>query len=135
MSATAKKRSKPARLTARQMLGQRGEQLAADKLGASGYAIVERNYRCAEGEIDIVARHGEVWAFVEVRTRRGRAFGSPEESITARKKAHLIAAAQSYLQAHNIADANWRIDVAAVEFNAKGHLIRVDLIENAVNEQ
>jgi putative endonuclease len=117
------------------LLGQRGEQLAAEKLIASGCEIVERNYRCPEGELDIVARRGGAWAFVEVRTRRGRAFGSPEESITARKKAHLIAAAQSYLQAHNIIDADWQIDLVAVEFNAKGQLMRVDLIENAVNEQ
>lgn len=135
MPVPAKKHPRPARLTARQLLGQRGEQLAAEKLIASGYEVIERNYRCAEGEIDLVARRGEVWVFVEVRTRRGRAFGTPEESITARKKTRLIAAAQSYLQAHNVVDADWRIDVVAVELSAKGELLRIELIENAVNEQ
>ena len=113
-------------------LGQRGEQLAADKLAASGYELVARNFRCAAGEIDLVTKKGGAWVFVEVRTRRGRAFGSPEESITPRKKQHLIAAAQTYLQTHAAPDADWRIDFVAVEFSAKGELLRVEVIENAI---
>ncbi len=121
--------------TNRQSLGQRGEDLAADKLITLGYAIVERNFRCTAGEIDIVARRGDLWAFVEVRTRRSRTYGTPEESITGRKRAHLIASAQSYLQAHSIENANWQIDLVAVEFDATGKLQRVDVIQNAVNGQ
>ena len=56
---------------ARQGLGRRGEQLAADRLAALGYEIVERNFRCEAGEIDVVARWQTTWVFVEVRTRRG----------------------------------------------------------------
>ena len=70
----------------RRRLGQRGEQLAAERLAAMGYEIVERNYRCKAGEIDLVARQGGGWVFVEVRTRRGDRFGTPEESVTARKR-------------------------------------------------
>jgi putative endonuclease len=120
---------------ARRSLGQRGEQLAADKLIQSGYVIVERNFRCPAGEIDLVTQRDDLWAFVEVRTRRGGSFGSPEESITARKKSHLIAAAQTYLQEHELTDADWRIDLVAVELSRKGELLRVEVIENAVNEQ
>ncbi|MEK9165059.1 MAG: YraN family protein [Chloroflexota bacterium] len=115
-------------------LGQRGEQLAAEKLAASGYELVARNFRCAAGEIDLVAKKGGAWVFVEVRTRRGRAFGSPEESITPRKTQHLIAAAQTYLQTHAARDADWRIDFVAVEFSAKGELLRIEVIENAIRE-
>lgn len=113
-------------------LGKRGEDLAAEKLAALGYVIIARNYRCAQGEIDLIARQGDTLVFVEVRTRRGPAFGSPEESITARKQAHLIAAAQNYTQANNVRDEPWRIDVVAVELAQNGKLLRVDVLENAV---
>lgn len=119
---------------ARAGLGRRGETLAAEKLAALGYQIVARNYRCAPGEIDLIALRGEVWVFVEVRTRRGKAFGTPEESITPRKRQHLIAAAQSYLQENNLDDADWRIDVVAVELTPQGRLVRVEVIENAVRQ-
>lgn len=98
-----------------------------------GYEIVARNFRCPAGEIDIVARRGGVWAFVEVRTRRGLQFGSPEESITRRKRAHLIAAAQTYLQQNHVEDVDWRIDLVAVEFTPNGRLTRIELLENAIH--
>ena len=120
-------------MTARADLGRRGEALAAEKLAASGYTLVAHNYRCSAGEIDLIARHGETWVFVEVRTRRGGAFGTPEESITPRKRQHLNAAAQHYLQEQNLGDVDWRIDVVAVELSAKGKLLRVDVLENAVH--
>jgi putative endonuclease len=116
----------------RQQLGRRGETLAAEKLTALGYALVARNYRCAAGEIDLVARQGEAWVFVEVRTRRGGQFGTPEDSITPRKRQHLVAAAQTYLQEHQLPDVPWRIDVVAVELSRRGELLRVDVIENAI---
>lgn len=118
---------------ARQSLGRLGEQIAADRLVAQGYQIVARNYRCSAGEIDLVTQMNGQWVFVEVRTRRGRKFGTPEESITARKKEHLIAAAQTYLQDNEIVEADWRIDLVAVEFNPKGELLRIEILENAVN--
>ncbi len=118
---------------ARVRLGRRGEALAAGKLESLGYTLVARNYRCPHGELDLVARHGETWVFVEVRTRRGDGFGSPEASITPRKQAHLIASAQHYLQAHNLADVPWRIDAVAVDLGPNGALRRLDVIENAVS--
>ncbi len=116
----------------RQGLGRRGEQLAADRLAALGYEIVERNFRCPAGEIDLVARWQDTWVFVEVKTRRGTRFGTPEESITPRKRAHLIASAQHYLQARDLQDVPWRIDAVAVGLSTAGELLRVDVIENAV---
>lgn len=116
----------------RRRLGQRGEQLAAERLAAMGYEIVERNYRCKAGEIDLVARQGGGWVFVEVRTRRGDRFGTPEESVTARKRAHIIASAQHYLQAHDALEADWRIDAVAIVLTTAGRLERLDVIENAV---
>lgn len=113
-------------------LGQRGETLAADKLAALGYSLIARNYRCPHGEIDLIAKHDTVWVFVEVKTRRGSSHGTPEEAVTPRKQAHLIASAQHYLQANGLENENWRIDVVAVELTPVGKLLRVEVIENAV---
>jgi putative endonuclease len=116
----------------RRRLGQRGEQLAAERLTGLGYEIVDRNYRCPAGELDLVARFADRWVFVEVRTRRGDRFGSPEESVTPRKRAHLIASAQHYLQAHGALETDWRIDAVAIVLSLAGVVERIDVIENAV---
>lgn len=117
---------------ARVSLGRRGEALAEARLRTLGYEIVARNFRCAEGELDLIARRAETWRFVEVRTRRGDQFGSPEASITPRKRRHLIAAAQAFLHQHSLHGVAWCIDVVAVELSPRGELLRVDVIENAV---
>jgi putative endonuclease len=115
----------------RRGLGKRGEELAAQHLAAQGYEIVACNWRCEVGELDLVASDGDCLAFVEVRTRRGRAMGSPEESITPAKQAKLVELAEAYVQAHDW-PGYWRIDVVAVEMDRRGHLLRVDHYENAV---
>ncbi len=117
---------------ARKRLGHTGEEIAARELTRRGYTVRERNWRSAEGELDIVAEQGQTLVFVEVRTRRGDRFGTPEESITPAKRAHLIAAAQAYLQTYALEDRDWRIDVVAVELSSQGKLIRVDVLENAI---
>jgi putative endonuclease len=117
---------------ARKRLGNAGEDIAVRELLQRGYTLRDRNWRCPEGELDIVADQEGMLVFVEVRTRRGDRFGTPEDSITPAKRAHLIAAGQSYLQAHSLQDCDWRIDVVAVEMSTRGQLVRVDVIENAV---
>ena len=113
-------------------LGRRGEEIAVAYLRRQGYRILARNWRCAAGELDIVAREGETLAFVEVRTRRGDRFGTPEESITPAKQAKLVELAQTYLQENGLSDENWRIDVVALEMDRRGRLKRLNLIRNAV---
>lgn len=113
----------------RQGLGRRGEELAAEELRRRGYEIVARNWRCPEGEADIVARQGEEWLFVEVRTRRGRGFGLPEESITPRKRARMAAVAARYLAEHELWDISPQLALVAVEMDQKGRLLRVELVE------
>ncbi len=119
---------------ARRALGQLGEELAAQHLQRQGYVIVERNYRCPRGEVDIIARDGERLAFVEVRARRGTAFGTPKESITPKKQARLATVARNYLQEKGYVDVDWGIDVVAVQFTRSGVLQRIELIRNAVME-
>jgi putative endonuclease len=116
----------------RRALGQLGEELAVQHLQGCGYLILERNYRCAYGEVDIIAQDQERLAFVEVRARRGTAFGTPEESVTPRKQERLATVARNYLQEMGYADVDWGIDVVAVRFAADGVLQGIDLIRDAV---
>lgn len=104
----------------KKILGQRGEEIAAAFLGGKGYEILARNYRSTAGEIDLIARQGDTTVFVEVRTRRGRSYGTPEESITPAKTQHLIEAAQTYLEERGDTAGPWRIDVVAIEFDPNG---------------
>lgn len=116
----------------RREVGILGEQIARDFLGKNGYLILETNYRCTEGEIDIVARQGECLVFVEVKARRGLEFGSPEESITPAKMKKLRKASARYLQDHENHHDSWRIDVVAIEMDRKGRATRIEIVENAV---
>ena len=118
----------------RRTLGNRGEELATRKLQSLGYTVRERNWRCAAGELDIVAEKDEALVFVEVRTRRGDRFGTPEESITPAKRAKLIEVTQTYLNEHSENDRNWRIDVVAIDIGPRGEASRIDIIENAIEE-
>ncbi len=118
----------------RKELGDWGERLAADYLRRQGYIIRETKFRCPVGEIDVVAERGQYLVFVEVRTKRGQAFGTPEESVTLSKAEKLVELAHTYLQTHDALPPFWRIDVVAVEFTSRGRLSRVELIENAVSD-
>ena len=84
-------------MTAAQAAGNAAENAAADFLARQGLAIVARNYRTRMGEIDLVARDGEVLVFVEVRMRSSDHYGGGAESIGARKQARIVAAARQYL--------------------------------------
>jgi putative endonuclease len=111
-----------------------GEKLARDFLVRQGYRIIENNYRGPAGEIDIVARHEDYLVFIEVRTKKSLAFGSPEESITPAKKEKIKATAFHYQQMHDNLPQLWRIDVVAIELDRKGRLSRIELIENAISD-
>lgn len=117
---------------ARKKLGAWGESLAASHLENQGYEILERNWRCNRGEIDLVAEAGTLLVFVEVKTRRGRAMGTPEEGLTTRKAQKLMDLAQIYLYQNEIEDRTWRIDLVAVELSRQGKLLRCEHIPNAV---
>ena len=112
-------------------LGSWGERLAAEHLRRRGYDVLETNYRCPRGEIDIVARDGQSLVFVEVRTRRSSSHGTPQESITTAKQRKLVEVAQTYLQEREVGEVSWRIDVVAVGFEHGQPTIY--LIRNAVS--
>ena len=116
----------------RKRLGSAGERLAAERLRQAGYIVRAANYRCRAGEIDIVAEEDGDIVFVEVKTRRGTAYGLPEEAVTPAKQRKLIAAAQTYLAAQGQLDASWRIDVVAIALTPAGTLEEVRIYRHAL---
>ena len=118
----------------RQATGALGEKLAAELITGRGYRLLETNYRVKEGEADIIAMDGECLIFVEVRAKTSRTYGTPEESITRKKKAHLIAVANRYIENMAINPENWRIDLVAIEMDANRKVKRIDLLQNAVED-
>ena len=101
-------------MAAKDELGKRGENLAADHLVAAGFEILERNWRCAQGEIDLVARDAAELVFIEVKTRSSVSFGHPLEAVTSAKLARLRRLAAAWCDAHPGTHENIRIDVVAI---------------------
>jgi len=118
----------------RQEVGKLGEKAARKFLKKRGYRIREVGFRCPRGEIDIIAQQKDYLVFVEVRTKSSLDFGTPEESITAAKKKKLVALALTYTSTHRNLPPLWRIDVVAIELDDKGKTNRIELIENAVEQ-
>jgi putative endonuclease len=112
-------------MRAKDMVGRRGEQLAAEHLEAAGWTILARNWRCRDGELDIVARDGALLVFVEVKTRSSLAFGSPAEAVHPAKAARIRRLAGHWIAAERVAadPQFWsaiRFDVVSVVGAAAG---------------
>ena len=120
---------------ARQGLGRTGERLAAEELSRRGYRILEQNFRCSYGEIDLVMEDEQDLVFVEVKTRRGNAYGLPEEAVTSRKRQKIVQVACHYLDLHTCAERSWRIDVVAVQLSRGGKPEEIRVYQHAVTEQ
>lgn len=95
-------------------LGRRGEQVAAEWLEERGYALVERNWRCPSGELDLVLRDGDTLVFAEVKTRSSLEFGHPFEAITSKKAARLRRLAAAWCRERGPGVGAVRIDAVAV---------------------
>jgi putative endonuclease len=113
----------------KQVLGKEGEQLAERFLKTKGYKLVERNYRCAAGEIDLIVLDRRVIVFVEVKTRTGHGFGTPLEAVEFRKQRKMIQAAQYFLSAKGLHQREARFDVVGISWLK--HEPVVEHIENA----
>ena len=111
-------------------LGDKGERAASLFLRLKGYKILEKNYRRAHGEVDIIAKRGKLVAFVEVKTRTSNDYGTPSEAVIYAKKQRLISAANCY--AANCPDSDFRFDIIEVFANINGKRIkRINHIKDA----
>ena len=105
-------------------LGRFGEQVAAQHLEQSGLTVVDRNWRCAEGEIDIIAQDGEVLVFCEVKTRSGLGYGDPAEAVSQQKIARVRRLALRWLATNGLPWRALRFDVVTVLRSADGVQVR-----------
>lgn len=114
----------------RKVLGARGEDLAVKYLKKKGYKVIERNYRCQWGEIDLVAREGDTLVFVEIKSRSSSGFGLPQDAVGRFKQEKLIQVAQAYMAEHRLQETiPARFDVVAVQLTASGP--NIELIKDA----
>jgi putative endonuclease len=122
--------SRPSPRSARAVLGVVGEAAAADRYRSRGFEVIACNWRCAAGEIDVIARRADLLVFCEVKTRRGASFGGGYESVTARKQRKLRQLGETYLRASGERPVSIRFDVASVTMSAEGR-VDVELFEDA----
>lgn len=106
------------RTTAR-ALGKSGEKAAVRYLKSKKFRIIKRNFRFLRGEIDIIAYEGKTLVFVEVKARKSKEFGPPEEAVTLLKQRQIKRVAQGFLAQNNLQDAECRFDVLSLSFNEK----------------
>ncbi len=114
---------------ARLDLGKEGEDLALKKVEGLGYKCVARNYRCALGELDLVARDGETLVFIEIKTRKGKSLDYAKEAVHARKQRQMSKVALAYMKKNGCEDAKARFDVVVI--HQKGLDNEIEVIRNA----
>lgn len=115
----------------KQETGKSGEEIASDYLKQKGYTILERNFRCKQGEIDIIAMEKEEIVFIEVKTRRNRLYGLASEAVNKQKKKHLINSIRYYMHIRNLQNDFIRIDV--IEIYIKDRKIQINHIKQAID--
>ncbi len=118
-------------LDSRKEVGNKGEKLAAKFLKRKGYKIIQRNYKCKLGEIDIIAEQDRTIVFVEVKTRRTQEFGPPQNAITAAKRSQISKVALFYIREKKFVDQSCRFDVIGITFSPESRKPRIEHIENA----
>jgi putative endonuclease len=114
----------------RRALGDAGEDLAASWYASRGYELLDRNWRCREGELDLVVGADRLVVFCEVKTRRGDAFGAPFEAVTGTKQRRLRGLALRWLDAHPGSGAELRFDVVSI-VSRRGRAPEIEVLEAA----
>ena len=109
--------------------GKRGEDIAVAYLKNRGYRIIERNYKCLFGEIDIVAKDGDTVVFVEVKSRKSEKFGDPQGAVGREKQKKISRISLTYLEEKHLYPCDARFDVVAIKMLPAGSI--VELIQNA----
>lgn len=114
-------------------LGKKGEEIALQFLKKKGYRILQKNYVCKLGEIDLIAQEKDTLTFVEVKTRRSTTFGPPQMAVDQKKQEQLSKAALHFLKERRLEEAKARFDVVAILLSPKG--AEIELIRNAFDLQ
>lgn len=127
-------RLKPHPAPFRVSLGDRGEAAACGFLKEKGYEILERNYRCKLGEIDVIARRGGRLAFIEIKTRTSDRFGTPQEAVDLRKQEKIFKISQWYLKDKKLEKTPVAFDVIAVLWK-EGRAPEMRLITDAFEKE
>ncbi|HAG10758.1 MAG TPA: YraN family protein [Desulfotomaculum sp.] len=115
----------------RQNLGRRGEDEAVSYLRKKGYILLQRNYRCPLGEIDVIAKDSKTLVFIEVRARSSERFGTPQESVNRNKMLKIHRVAQYYLKTVQKEEEPVRFDVLALMFDLENQLKQLEHIKGA----
>lgn len=115
----------------KQEIGQNGENIAEKYLKENGYIIIERNFRCRQGEIDIIAKDGEEIVFIEVKTRRSIICGNPAEAVNILKQKHIKKVAEVYVYLNHIENVYIRFDV--IEIYYRKDTPKINLIKQAID--
>ena len=112
-----------------------GETEAARYLRGLGWEILETNWHCRYGEIDLIARQGDRLIFVEVKARRSRSFGLPEEALTPAKRRRILRSSLTFLEERNLQTAPWQVDVIAIEGRPGRPPARLDHYRDALEDE
>ena len=123
----------PTRRTQNREVGKKGEEVALRFLKKNGYRILQRNYVCKLGEVDIIAREKDTLAFVEVKTRTSTTFGPPQLAVNASKQMQLSKAALSFIKEKRLEEMNARFDVVAILLRPEGE--EIELIRDAFDSK
>ena len=118
----------------KQLLGKSGEEIAAEYLENKGYNIIDRNFRCVLGEIDLIVKRKGILTFVEVKTRRKNTFGSPADAITYIKRKHMYKTAEYYILKNKIAKKDITLDVVEIYANSEKD-IKIIHLERAIEDK
>lgn len=114
------------------VIGDIGEEIAKEYLKKNNYTIIERNFRCKFGEIDIIAKNEKCFCFIEVKTRHGIYYGTPAQAVNQSKQHKIIMCAQFYiLKMQHYENFNYRFDVVEIVLNKSNRIKNIDLIKNA----
>lgn len=112
-------------------IGSRGEDIAENYLKEIGYIILERNFQCKTGEVDIIAKDGNYLCFIEVKSRYGKLYGNPCEAVTYSKQSKIRKTATVYIMKKKLYKFNFRFDVIEIIFNIYNNIPSIRLIKNA----
>jgi putative endonuclease len=125
----SRSRKSPEPMTSKKTVGQRGEEIACKALKKRGYRILDKNFSCRQGELDIVAEDNDVVCFIEVKARSYEDYGLPEEAVTHWKKRKLLNTAFVYIEKKKIKDRDMRFDIISVDLKTREARILKDAFE------